>query len=75
MAALFDVDVDDPQADLRELDFHGLYDGGLKLLPVLVDLLDVHGGDGGAELTEDDVLGHLADIRKIEAQQTNNIDF
>ena len=40
-----------------------------ELIPVGVDLLDVHSGDDQAELAEDDVLGQLLDLLELQAQQ------
>ena len=37
-----------------------------ELIPVGVDLLDVHSGDDQAELAEDDVLGQLLDLLELQ---------
>ncbi len=66
---VLDVDVDDAQADLRELDLDGLHDRALEFLAILVDLLDVHRRDRRAELTEDDVLRDLPHGGLVELQQ------
>ncbi len=64
-----DVDVDEAQADLLELALHVAGDGLQELIPVGVDLLDVHSGDDQAELAEDDVLGQLLDFLELQAEQ------
>jgi hypothetical protein len=64
-----DVDVDEVEADLVEFGLDVLADLDEEALAVLVDLLDGEGGDGEAELAEDDFLGHVFDGGRLEAEQ------
>ena len=64
-----DIHVDEPQADLLELALHVAGDGLQELVPVGVDLLDVHGGDDQTQLAEDNILGQLLDLLEAQAQQ------
>ena len=64
-----DVDVDELQADLRQLGLDVLQHPGLELLAVAIDLLDIHHGDGGAQLAVYDVLGRVFDLGRVKRQQ------
>ena len=59
---VLDVHVDEPQADLLQLDFHAVRDVLDQLVAVGVDLLDRHRGDDDTHLTEDDVASELLDL-------------
>ncbi len=66
-----DVDIDQHQADLLQLRLDGVLDVVQELLAVAIDILNVHRGNHLPQLPENDVLGLLFDMRRIESQQPN----
>jgi len=66
-----DVDVDQQQADLFQFDGHRLVDFAHECLSVTIDVLNLHGGDHGAHLANDDVLRLGLNLLGAEPEQAN----
>ena len=66
-----DVDVNEIKADFFKLAGNGFVHFGEEGLAVLVDLLDLHCGNNGTHLTENDVLRLVFNLRAGESKQTN----
>jgi len=64
------VDVDQLQTDLFEFGFHIAGDIGQELIPVAVDLLNIHRGHHKPQLTKDNVLRQIIDLLLAQTQQS-----
>ncbi len=63
------IDVDQLQTDLLQLSLHIRGYRRQKLVAVAVDLLNIHGGHHQPQLSENDVLGQIADVGDRQPQQ------
>ena len=63
------VDVDEPQADLLQLDLDVGRDGLKELVAVGIQFFDAHGSDDETKLTEEDVAGKLLNLLRRLSQQ------
>ena len=66
---VLDIDVDQAKSDLFEFDFNAVVDILDQFFAVGIDILDGHGRDDNAHLTEDDVPRQFLDVFHAQSEE------